>query len=479
MRSSERAVWLTMVVALMGAIVILLVSSGRPALSFDSKSDTESYMALLSEMWLDMQRFALDQNKVTTQQLAEAALYGTVRALEDPHSTYMRIPDVDYLDEQVDQSFAGIGARISEIENEMTIREILPNSPAKEAGLFPFDVVLKVNDTLTASLPFDEAIELIRGPEDSPVTLTIRREGEAEPQVITIVRRSIPLVSVRSELTKDDIGYISVTNFGGSTAQELRDAVSEMKSAGVKGLILDVRGNPGGLLDAATEVSNLFVCEGVLVELRKTLGEPEISVADPSLCLDEELPLVVLINGNSASASEILAGTIQDTGRGLVIGTRSLGKGSVQSVIRYPSPDTPEKEVGLKLTIALYYTAAGRSVHGNGVVPDLIVPELATTDDDEVMATYVTRNVPLIPLLREVNFDFEAALDRLEPVLRSADVPVNRTVLGRMLWMRTVTGVETPLAMPAFDPQVAKALEVLDSNQYATFAQAEPTYFQR
>ena len=309
--------------------------------------------------------------EVEDKDLIEAAINGMLTSL-DPHSSFL--PDDSFKKMQVQTTgrFGGLGIEVTMDSGFVKVVSPIDDTPAAKAGLQPEDYIIAVNDETVLGLTLNEAVERLRGPIGSEVIITVQR-GQEEPFDVSIIRDEIKIKSVRSELF-EDVGYIRLTTFSEQTTPGLLDAVDELRSqageAGLAGLVLDLRNNPGGLLGEAIKVSDAFLEEGEIVSTRGR-DEADIShaYARPG-DIAAGLPLVVLINSGSASASEIVAGALKDHNRAILMGNRSFGKGSVQSVI-------PMQGFGaMRLTTARYYTPSGVSIQAKGISPDIEV-ELA------------------------------------------------------------------------------------------------------
>ncbi|MFH1675190.1 MAG: S41 family peptidase [Pseudomonadota bacterium] len=305
---------------------------------------------------------------VDSKELIRGAIKGMLGSL-DPHSSYL-LPD-DYKELQIDThgEFGGLGIVITKVEGVITVISPIEGTPAFGAGIEAGDKIIKVDGANTKDMALEEAVKKMRGPKGTKVTITIIREGLEKPKDFSITRDIIPLKSVRSFSLKDGYGYIRITNFRDKTTEDLEKALSKLESEKVpmRGLVLDLRHNPGGLLDQAIKVADLFLEDGTIVSIKGRIkAHNKTYTAHP----DKEkrtYPIIVLINGGSASAAEIVAGALQDHGRALILGTSSFGKGSVQAI--EPMRDGS----GLKLTIARYYTPSGNSIQARGIIPDIEV----------------------------------------------------------------------------------------------------------
>lgn len=311
-------------------------------------------------------------NDTDDVKLIDGAIDGMVKSLNDPHSKYLSPKMYKTLMEQTEGSFAGIGV-VMGMDNEQKIHivGIMENSPGQKAGLQEGDEILAVDGVPVTQMAFDEVAAHVRGQAGTDVVLTIMRDNAN--QDITITRDNIKLKTVGHKMLDNNIGYIQIVSFSEDTANEFNEAYNDLKNQGMKALVLDLRNNPGGLLTTCVEIAKKLVPKGEIVSIVDKQGNKETyssSLEAP------EYPLVVLINKNSASASEILSGAIQDTKTGTIIGNTSYGKGSVQTILPMFEDDA------VKLTIAKYYTPSGRSIDGTGITPDIEInlDENATSD---------------------------------------------------------------------------------------------------
>ena len=312
-----------------------------------------------------------------TKKLLEDAIQGMVHGL-DPHSSLLSPEDYKELQVDTQGEFTGIGVSITTRDGMVTVVSAIQGTPAYKAGFKSGDIIVKIGTEPTKNLR--DAVSRIRGPKGSKISVTLIREGAPEPLEFELVRDVIPIESVRSLSLKPGYGYIWITNFRDNTTPDLVSALEKLESgqAPLKGLILDLRNNPGGLLNQAIEVSDLFLEKGTILSIKGRQDKNTKVFTAHAKVVKRNYPMVVLINGGSASASEIVAGALQDHKRALVMGTTSFGKGSVQNV------EALRDGYGLKLTIARYYTPSGRSIQAKGIEPDIEVKqELGRTKDKE------------------------------------------------------------------------------------------------
>jgi len=305
---------------------------------------------------------------VTDEELIKAAINGMLSSL-DPHSSYLDEADRKRLDVDTKGEFGGLGIEVTMEGGYVKVVSPIDDTPAARAGLQPNDLILAIDGKSVRGMALSDAVEQMRGKVGEKIVLSIRR-GEEAPFDVEIVRDVIKVSPVRSR-AEGKIGYVRITSFNRQTEENLAAAVDKLRAEigdGIQGFILDLRNNPGGLLDQAIAVSDAFLEQGEIVSTRgRDKDKAQRHNAGPGDILDG-LPLVVLINGSSASASEIVAGALQDHGRPILVGQRSFGKGSVQTVQRIPGHGA------IRLTIARYYTPSGRSIQATGIEPDIDVP---------------------------------------------------------------------------------------------------------
>jgi len=309
--------------------------------------------------------------EVTDKELIEKAIDGMLTGL-DPHSGYL--DEESWEDMQLDTKgkFGGLGIEITMEEGFVKVVSPIEDTPAYNAGIQAGDYIIQIEDIPVLGLTLSEAVELMRGKKGTAIQLTIAREG-AEPFEIKIIRDIIKIQSVKSDIF-DNVGYLRITSFTEQTESGIKKAIKKIKEDlnGIDiGYILDVRSNPGGLLDQAVKVSDIFLEQGEIVSTRGREKDDIHRYRARAGDLIESKPLIVIINGGSASASEIVAGALQDHKRAIIIGTKSFGKGSVQTIIPFRKPIVS----GIRLTTARYYTPSGKSIQGKGIMPDIIIEQ--------------------------------------------------------------------------------------------------------
>ncbi|TQF82515.1 S41 family peptidase [Elioraea sp. Yellowstone] len=340
---------------------------GLGALAQDGgRADTYRLLSLFGDVFERIRAEYVEP--VNDREVIEAAINGMLTSL-DPHSGYMNPRTFRDMQVQTRGEFGGLGIEVTQEGGYIKVISPIDDTPAFRAGVKAGDLITHIDGRSVQGLTLNEAVERMRGPPRTEIKLTIRREGAAQPIQMTIVRDIIRIQSVRARL-EDDVGYIRITSFNEQTDAGLRRAVQQLRSQGgarLKGFVIDMRNNPGGLLDQAVSVSDDFLDQGEIVSTRARRPEDAQRYNAKPGDIAAGLPLVVLINGGSASASEIVAGALQDHRRAVVIGTRSFGKGSVQTVMPLPGNGA------IRLTTARYYTPSGRSIQATGIQPDVVV----------------------------------------------------------------------------------------------------------
>ena len=342
----------------------------------------------------DVQRFsnAINQIKkyyvkpIDDKELFDNAIKGMLSGL-DPHSSFLDENSFNELQASTSGEFGGLGLEVTMEDGIVKVVTPLVDTPAFKAGMKSGDYIIKIGSKSVQGLSLIDAVNMMRGKEGSTIDLTVLRKGESKPLTFSLVREKILIKSVKSNLLDDNYGYVRLTQFQATTAQDMQNAIKQLKQQSkgqLKGLILDLRNNPGGLLDSAIQVSDAFLDnnknnnkEELIVYTQGRLpGSHFTAVVNPGDILNNA-PMVVLINNGSASASEIVAGALKDNKRAIIVGTKSFGKGSVQTVL--PLDD----KTAIKLTTALYYTPSGVSIQAKGITPDIVIEEVQVGKVDE------------------------------------------------------------------------------------------------
>ncbi|TGK28925.1 S41 family peptidase [Leptospira gomenensis] len=452
MKNKERLVWIGIVSFLSFALIL-------PNGSVKGISKTgESYLQIFHEVLSFIQTDYVES--VDDEKLYQGAIRGLIASLGDPHSRFMDKDDFSQLQEETRGSFGGLGMEVSFADGAIVVISPIEDTPAMKAGILPQDRIVEIDGKKTGDLSLSDSIKLMRGKVGTSVTIKLERKNQKEPMTLTLVREMIKIRYVRSSfLEKEKLGYIKLNQFMGkdSTLSEFKKELAALKEKGAEGLIVDLRMNPGGLLDLAIALSDLFLKPDLdIVSVRGRGGElvrvfRSTSSGDKAI----QIPMVVLINEGSASASEIFAGAIQDHGRGKILGTVSFGKGSVQNI--YPL----SHNTGIALTIQKYYTPSGKSIHGKGIQPDVLVKSVEPTEDDrfyirkmaekKMLEAFVAKN----PVYSEANFQL------FEKYLSEKGMKLSSDVARFLYKSRSNKEGQSPLLDLDLDPQMKKAIELL------------------
>lgn len=330
------------------------------------ETDTYKNLETFANILNLLQQHYVDEIK--SHDVIIGAINGMLVSL-DPHSSYMSSEDFKELQEETKGSFSGIGIEITIRDGVLTVVSPIEGTPAYRQGLQAGDQIIKINGLLTKNMTLMNAVKLLRGDRGDEVTISIHRKGLQGLQDIVLVRDVIPVHSVKSMELEPGLLFIRITNFQSTTTRDFRKALQNgEKKHPINGLILDLRNNPGGLLDQAVKVSDIFLDKGIIVSTKGRNSDEDMIFEAHRGTGRYDFPMIVLVNGGSASASEIVAGALQDQDRAIIVGTQTFGKGSVQTIV--PLPDG----AGLRLTTARYYTPSGDSIQATGITPDMVVP---------------------------------------------------------------------------------------------------------
>lgn len=308
------------------------------------------------------------EKKIDKKILLQGAVKGMLESLDDPHSNYFTKSELESFKEDLKGTYVGVGMVVQKRVNEpLTVVSPIEDGPAFKVGVKPKDKIIAIDGEATYKLTSEESVKKLKGEPNTKVKVTVYREATKETKDIEIERAVVELKYVKHRMLDDKIGYLRLTQFGENVYPDVKKAMEDLQKNNMKALVFDLRSNPGGALDQAIKISSMFLKEGRVVSVKSKEGAEQVSNREGKYYGD--FPLVILINGGSASASEIVAGAIKDNKRGILVGEKSFGKGSVQTLIPLPDGD------GMKLTIAKYYTPSGISIHGKGIEPDVVVEE--------------------------------------------------------------------------------------------------------
>lgn len=367
-------------IIIIGAIIIALVLgfgggyitsqavNGLGVFVFNPEPDSENWtradtIDLINEAWLYLENEFVEPDRLASENISASAIRGMIAALGDPHMTYLTADDFKVIQTQFSGSFEGIGAVVSILDGELTIVSVFKGAPAEQSGMVAGDIIKAVNGESIAGLSIDVAVSKIRGDAGTTVDLLVLHPDAEEPVTITITRAEVEVPSVDYELI-DGIAVISIYQFNENTDEELQRILPKLEEDDARGIVLDLRDNPGGILTVVVDVASHFITDGVIISVRSNQGVIQTYDAVEQK-LTTDLPIVVLVNGNSASGSEVLAGALQDYQRALIAGTTTYGKGSVN--ILQPLSDGS----GLYITSSRWLTPNGNIIEGQGIEPDV------------------------------------------------------------------------------------------------------------
>lgn len=416
----------------------LVTPTSLPAVSGNATASLESSVGSVRETLEIITEDYVDRNKLNLDSLRDGAIRGIVQALSDPHTAYIDPESYRVSRNDLSGSFDGIGAQVGVRDGEVTIVSPIPGSPAERAGLRTGDAILEVNGEAVKGKSLLEVVALIRGPRGTAVSLTIRRIGASQPEKVSIVRAQINLESVVWRMATDDIAQVRVASFSERTPQELEAALKQIRSRNPKGLVLDLRGNPGGLLDASVKVASQFLKGGVAVyEVHADGSERPWNVVSGGTATT--IPLAVLVDEGSASGAEVVAGALQDAKRGPLIGTKTFGKGSINHLRELSNGGA------IYVTIGRWLTPNRHQIEGKGLTPDLEVQRTPGLADNEAQLAQSVKD----------------RLDRLnsldEGALRSLSQDVQDLVDGRLRALQQSQQRDQP------DAQLQRAIDYLHS----------------
>ncbi len=356
---------LLLLIALIVAVIVI------PIVSEPFKSSAG--LGKVEEAWQVIVNDFVDKDKIDQEALSEAAIWGMLEALNDPYTAYYSAAEYKDISQRlIESEYVGIGAVMTIDDGNLTVVSVFPDTPAEKAGIKAKDIILEIDGNSTAGMSLDEAVLRIQGREGTQVTLLVLHAGEENPVTIVITREEIKLSSVSTEVISGNIGLITVYYFSTRTGSEFLFALEELKAKNVAGIILDLRDNPGGALDAAVSVASQFLKDGIVLYALDNEGDKQTYDVKPG-GLATDLPLAVLVNDNSASASEVVAGALQDHERGVLVGTKTFGKGSINHFRQLRDGSA------IYISIGRWYTPNGRQIEGNGLIPDILVE---ITDED-------------------------------------------------------------------------------------------------
>ena len=370
-----------LIIGLLLVVVIALAFGGGFFFGHSSNSNINRNLDVIGEVWDIIFTDYVDRSRLDSDNMTRTAIEGMIETLNDPYTSYLEPEYYEMGISSLEGEFDGIGAYVSVQDGNLIIIAPIADSPADKAGIKASDIIMEINGEPVTDMSLAEAIIKIRGPKGTTVTLLILHEGETEPVEIEIIRATIEVSSVNFEM-RGDIAYIIITQFSQRTGDELMPVIQDLKEENARGIVLDLRGNSGGLLDIVVEVASIFINKGTLVEVMSNRGKvASMEVIDSPVTTD--LPMVVLVDAASASGSEVLSGALQDHDRALVAGNTTFGKGSV-NILHNLSDGS-----GLYITTARWLTPNGHVIEGHGIEPDIIL-ELTGEDAVDWAIDYLT-----------------------------------------------------------------------------------------
>jgi len=452
MKNKERFFWISLTLILTSLLFFPLEKA------FAISREAEKYLQIFHEISTLIESDYVEQ--VEDKNVYLGAIKGMIGALGDPHTRFMEEEDFKQLQEETRGSFGGVGIEVTQQDGALLVITPIDDTPAQKAGILPQDKIIEINGQSTEKMSIADAIKIMRGVAGSPVTLKIRRKTLKEPISVTLIRELIKIQFLKSSfLDKEKLGYIRLSQFMGreSTSSDFKRIIREFQDKKATGIIVDLRSNPGGLLDLSIDLSDLFLPEGKDIVSVKGRGEKLIRVYKSTTSQDKilEIPMVVLLNNGSASASEIFAGAMQDNKRATILGNQSFGKGSVQNI--YPL----SHKTGVALTIQKYYTPSGVSIHKKGITPDVVINQIIPDEDEKnnldkiiksnIVNTFVSENPGYTD--KNVNLFIE--------LLNKKGLKLRTQVARYVLKREYNLGQSAPIFDREFDLQLNKAIDIL------------------
>jgi len=458
-RRAERYVWLSVTVFLLTAVV--LVAFSPRALAQNKDDEKRALLGSFQEIFDFVQKNYVDEGKTESRALVEGALKGLFEALGDPYSAYLTGSDLRALEDTTTGEFSGIGVVITKAQDAPGAEVVSPieGTPAYRAGLAVADLIVKIDGEAVQELSLTDVVNRIRGPKGSPITLTVQR-GKALVFDVTVQRETVEVPTVKRAMVPGDIGYLRIATFTPFTARNVEEAIRFFAQGSYRALVVDVRANGGGRLDSVIEIADYFLDKGPIVSTRGRSRAESYSYGarEAKTIVGRDIPVAVLIDGGSASASEILAGALKDTGRAVVIGQKSFGKGTVQQVRKFG-------EFEFKLTMSKYYTPSGVSIDGTGIVPDIVVEEEKVSDAELESYNRLIRESRIQNFVKsqpDAAAPTESAVAALVEGLKKEGFDIRERVLRKLVRDEVSrTNPNPPVYDLEYDLTLQKAVEIL------------------
>ncbi|MBN2553666.1 MAG: S41 family peptidase [Spirochaetales bacterium] len=422
---TERTLWIVVTAFL--AAVIVLISFAPRVLAGNQEAETQRVLGTFFEVFRFVQENYVDESKVDPEILIDGALRGMFEALDDPHSAYLSPEEMRDLDDTTMGRFGGVGLIISKIDRGVEVVSPIEGTPAYKAGVNAGDVIVAVDGESVVELNMDEVLSVLRGEPGSLVTMTIIR-GKNLRFDVRVVRDMIEVPTVRQDMISGGIGYLRVIQFTPLTTERVEDALEQFEDSGYGSLIIDLRSNPGGLLSAVIDIADFFLSKGPIVSTRsRVASENHVFYASSrNTLVAPDLPIVVLIDRGSASASEILAGALQDTGRATIMGEKSYGKGSVQQIKRVG-------DAGFRLTMSRYYTPLGKNIDQIGITPDVQVQEPELSEQQEQALSRIIDEQLITEFLNRNPDPTDEQISSFEAELEARDIHLDDRYIRRLV----------------------------------------------
>ncbi|MDI6704415.1 MAG: S41 family peptidase [bacterium] len=448
---NRKVLWITAIV------LILNLSLGRNLAFVANDEETYQSLEIFSDALTKIKENFVDPEKTHSRNLIYGAIKGMVEELDDPYTRFMT-PEV-YREMKVETKgeFGGLGIVITIKEGKLTVISPIEGTPAYRIGIKAGDIITHIEGEETKDITLFEAVHKLRGPKGTKVTITVKREGEEDLLDFTIIRDIIEIESVKYSTINKDIGYVRITTFNQNTHHELKEALSKLEKEEIKNLIIDLRNNPGGLLSSAVSVSDMFIKKGTIVSTKGRIESQNRVYYAREEGTFPNYPLVVLINKGSASGSEIVAGAIKDLGRGVILGERSFGKGSVQTVLSLPD------ESGLVLSTARYYTPNGTSIHEKGIDPHIIVEGPKFSEEEKKMLKKLEKGGYIKEFAKGHPNYTEDELDDFLTSLKEKEIKLDQTLIKSLInkEIRRIKNEAEPVYELETDPQLKRAVDIL------------------
>jgi carboxyl-terminal processing protease len=421
----ERTLWIV-VTAFLVAVIVLLSFTPR-VLAGNQEAETQRLLSTFFEVFRFVQEHYVDEEKVDPDNLIEGALRGMFEALDDPHSAYLSPEEMRDLDDTTMGRFGGVGLIISKIDRGVEVVSPIEGTPAYRAGVNAGDLIVAVDGESVVDFNIDEVLSVLRGEPGSSVTMTIIR-GKALRFDVRVVRDMIEVPTVRQDMIPGGIGYLRIIQFTPLTVDRVEEALRQFADSGYSSLIIDLRSNPGGLLSGVIDISDFFLSKGPIVSTRsRVASENHVFYASSrNTMVPEDLPIVVLIDRGSASASEILAGALQDTGRATIMGESSYGKGSVQQIKRVG-------DAGFRLTMSRYYTPLGKNIDQIGISPDVPVQEPELSEEEEQGLSRIIEEELIKDFLSRYPDPTDENIDTFEQELAGKEINLEDRYIRRLV----------------------------------------------